>query len=84
MAKSRKIPFSYAGRQLEARAVPLSSNWELWIYENKRALSRYALIPIQTVNDAGRYDLDLLSDEMSAMIEAVKTRQLVPLPTDGA
>jgi hypothetical protein len=77
--KYRSIPFSYAGRQLEARAVPATGSWEIWIYENNRALTCYTFIDMRTVKDAERYNLDLLGDEMSATIEAVKARHLIPL-----
>jgi len=76
--KYRSIPFSYAGRQLEARAVPAAGNWKIWIYEDDRALTCYAFIDMRTVKDAERYNLDLLGDEMSATIEAVKARHLIP------
>ena len=33
---------------------------------------------MRTVKDAERYNLDLLGDEMSATIEAVKARHLIP------
>jgi hypothetical protein len=75
--KYRRIPFSYAGRQLEARARHATLGWEIWIYENGRALTCYTFINVQTVKDAERYNLDLLVNEMSAMIEAVKARHLV-------
>ena len=75
--KYRSIPFSYAKRQLEARAVPVTGSWEIWIYQNNRALTCYAFIDMRTVKDAEGYDLDLLGDEMSAMIEAVKARHLI-------
>jgi hypothetical protein len=75
--KYRSIPFSYAGRQLEARAVPATGSWEIWIYEYNRALTCYAFIDMRTVKDAERYNLDLLGDEMSATIEAVKARHLI-------
>jgi hypothetical protein len=77
--KYRSIPFSYAGRQLEARAVPVAGRWEIWIYENNRALTCYKFIDMRTVEDAARYKLDLLGDEMSVTIEAVKSRQLILL-----
>jgi hypothetical protein len=75
--KYPNIPFSYAGRSLEARAVPTKGIWEIWIYENNRALTYYAFIDMRTVKNAARYNLDLLGDEMSAMIEAVKARHLI-------
>ena len=81
--KYRSIPFSYAGRQLEARAVPAAGSWEIWIYENNRALTCYAFIDMRTVKDAERYNLDLLGDEMSATIEAVKARHLIPRRASG-
>jgi hypothetical protein len=34
---------------------------------------------MRTVEDAARYKLDLLGDEMSLTIEAVKSRQLILL-----
>jgi hypothetical protein len=76
--KYRSIPFSYAGRQLEARAVPATDSWEIWIYENNRALTCYTFIDKRTVKDAERYNLDLLGDEMSATIGAGKARHLIP------
>jgi hypothetical protein len=78
--KYRSIPFSYAGRQLEARAVPATGSREIWIYENNRALTCYAFVDMRTVKDAERYNLDLLGDEMSATIEAVKGRHLIIPP----
>jgi hypothetical protein len=81
--KYRSIPFSYAGRQLEARARPATLGWEIWIYENCRALTCYTFIDMQTVKDAERYNLDLLVNEMSAMIEAVKARHLIPRRASG-
>ena len=63
--KYRSIPFSHAGRQLEARAVPAAGSWEIWIYENNRALTRYTFIDMQTVKDAEHYHMDLLVDEMT-------------------
>ena len=81
--KYRSIPFSYAGRQLEARAVPATGSWEIWIYENNRALTCYAFIDMRTVKDAERYNLDLLGDEMSATIKAVKARRLIPRRAGG-
>ena len=75
--KYPSIPFSCAGRTLEARAVPTRGIWEIWIYENNRALTYYTFIDMQTVKEAERYNLDLLGDEMSAMIEAVKARHLI-------
>ena len=75
--KYRSIPFSHAGRQLEARAVPAAGSWEIWIYENNRALTCYTLIDIRTIKDAERYNLDLLRDEMSATIKAVKARHFI-------
>jgi hypothetical protein len=77
--KYRSIPFSYAGRQLEARAVPVAGRWAIWIYENNRALTCYKFIEMQTVEDAERYNLDLLGDELNVTIEAVKARQLILL-----
>ena len=77
--KPLNIPFSCAGRHFEARAVRASTNWEIWIFENNRKLARYTLIHNQTVKDAERYNLDLIGNEMCAMIQAIKTRQLIPL-----
>jgi hypothetical protein len=54
--KYRSIPFIHAGRQFEARAVPVTGSWEIWIYENNRALTRYTFIDMQTVKDAERYN----------------------------
>ena len=76
--KYRSIPFIHAGRQFEARAVPVTGSWEIWIYENNRAITCYTFIDMQTVKDAERYNLDLLGDEISATIEAVKARHLIP------
>jgi hypothetical protein len=81
--KYRSIPFSYAGRQLEARAVPATGSWEIWIYENNRALTCYTFIDVRTVKDAERYNLDLLGDEMSATIKAVKARRLIGRRASG-
>ena len=81
--KYRSIPFSYAGRQLEARAVLVTGSWEIWIYENNRALTRYTFIDMQTVKDAEHYHLDLLGDEMSATIKAVKARHLIVRRASG-
>jgi hypothetical protein len=75
--KYRSIPFSYAGRPLEARAIPTRGIWQIWIYEKNRALTYYTFIDARTVKDAEHYNLDLLGDEMSAMIEAVKARHLI-------
>ena len=69
----RKIPFSCAGRKLEARAVRMSTNWEIWIFENNRKLARYTLVHRQTVEDAERYGLDLIGNEMCAMIKAIES-----------
>ena len=69
----RKIPFSCAGRKLEARAVRMSTNWEICIFENNRKLACYTLIHRQTVKDAERYNLDLVGNEMLAMIQAVES-----------
>jgi hypothetical protein len=82
--KYRSIPFSYAGRQLEARAVPVAGRWEIWIYENNRALTSYKFIDMKTVEDAERYNLDLLGDELNVTIEAVKARQLILLASKKA
>ena len=81
--KYRSIPFSHAGRWLEARAVPRSGIWEIWIYEDNRPLTYYTFIDTRTVKEAERYNLDLLGDEMSATIEAVKSRHLIPRRASG-
>ena len=55
----------------------------IWIYENNRALTRYTFIDMQTVKDAEHYHLDLLGDEMSATIKAVKARHLIVRRASG-
>ena len=51
----------------------MSTNWEICIFENNRKLACYTLIHRQTVKDAERYNLDLVGNEMLAMIQAVES-----------
>jgi hypothetical protein len=82
--KYPSMPFSYAGRQLEARAVPAADKCEICIYENNRRLIRHAFIDMQTVRDAERYNLDLLGDMISTIIEAVNARRLILPPGEAS
>jgi hypothetical protein len=80
--QSRFLPFSYAGRELEARAVPYGTYWQIWIYENGRPLVGHARIATETVRDAGHYKLDLLGDMIDTTIEEIHGHRLI-LPLQG-
>jgi hypothetical protein len=54
------------------------------MYENNRRLIRHAFIDMQTVRDAERYNLDLLGDMISTIIEAVNARRLILPPGEAS